>query len=397
MLLLGLTSSVAASAQTGPPFQGQTREVPELTMSRVLGEAAAATGSARGGDALGLAARLAFGVVPLIVPSSGFQLKLDPNTGLQVRTSTTFGPAFAERAMTSGEGTVTAAVSYMSTNLKRLDDGVFDGTRLRAVTATAARDQRNATSNLTMTANTVVVAARMGVTDNLDVGVSVPMTTVRVGGSTTLTDGAGNFLAHAAASGVNKGVGDVSGIIKYRFVAFGQGQPDPGGLAFMVSMRLPTGSKENLRGLGVTRTQAALIASGGRGRFRPHANVGFEYWDKGVGVVSDATNTLTEARHALQYAAGFELEAAPKATLLADVLGGQIYGGGRLGQAAIAGAPNTQGLVALDEGLSRVILAPGVKVNIKSKLLLTVNALVTLKDSGLHSRVTTVAGLDVTF
>lgn len=397
MVLLGLGSAASALAQTSAPFQGQTTEVKELTMANVLGQAARAAGATRAGDALGLGARLAIGTAPLIVPSSGFQIKLDPGTGLQVRTATTFGPAFAERAITSGEGTVTAAVSYMSTNYTRLDDGLFDGSRLRSVTAAAARDQRTATSNLTLTANTVVVAARMGVTDRLDVGVSVPMTTIKVGGSTTLVDGAGNFLAHAAASGINKGLGDIAGIAKYRFHSFGQGQPDPGGLAVMVSMRLPTGSKENLRGLGVTRTQVSLIASSGKARFRPHANAGFEYWDKSVGVISEATNRSTEARHQFQYAAGFEFEAAPKATLLADVLGGQIFGGGRLGAGAVAGVAATQGLVALDEGLSRIVIAPGVKVNLKSKMLLTVNSLVTLKDSGLHSRVTTVAGLDVTF
>lgn len=395
--VLGVVSPLAVWAQGTPPFEGVNKTVADLTMANAISQAAAAAGAARAGEAIGMAARLAIGSAPLVVPSSGFQIKLDPNTGLQVRTSTTFGPAFAERALTSGEGTVTAAVNVMSASYKRLDDGLFDGVRLRRVSGGTLASQRTATSNLTLTTNTLLIAARIGVTDKLDIGGVVPLTTVKVGGSTTLVDGSGAFLSYASVSGVNKGLGDVSGMVKYRLHSFGQGQPDPGGIAVMVSMRLPTGSVENLRGLGVSRTQATLIASGGRGRFKPHGNVGFEFWDKAVSVVSEATGRSVDARHQFQYVGGFELEAAPKATLLADIVGGQILGGGRLGTAAIAGAANTDGLVALDEGLSRIAFAPGIKVNLKGKMLLSVNALVTLKDSGLHSRVITVAGLDVTF
>jgi hypothetical protein len=44
-----------------------------------------------------------------------------------------------------------------------------------------------------------------------------------------------------------------------------------------------------------------------------------------------------------------------------------------------------------------VNLAPGLKVNLKGKILLSLNALVTLKNDGLHARVTPMAGIDVTF
>ena len=99
----------------------------------------------------------------------------------------------------------------------------------------------------------------------------------------------------------------------------------------MATLRFPTGSTESLRGLGVTRTMLSFIASGGQGRFRPHANAGYEYWSNGVSVASDAVaGTNVTARNQVQYAAGFEFEAAPKATLLLDVVGGQVFGGGKL-------------------------------------------------------------------
>jgi hypothetical protein len=201
---------------------------------------------------------------------------------------------------------------------------------------------------------------------------------------------------------VTSGLGDVSGLAKYRFFSFGTGQPDPGGLAVMATMRLPTGNRENLRGLGITRTLLSFIASSGQGRFRPHANVGYEWWSKGVSVTSDnAPNSTVTARHQVQYAAGFEVEAAPKLTLLVDLLGGEILGGGKVGfktdTVTAPGATSSGSLVALPEGISRVSLTPGLKVNLKGKLLLSVSALVALHDSGLHARVTPVAGIDLTF
>ena len=107
------------------------------------------------------------------------------------------------------------------------------------------------------------------------------------------------------------------------------------------------------------------------------------------------------ARNQLQYAAGFEFEAAPKATLLLDVVGGQIFGGGKLAFQAdptpAPGATSSSSLVALPEGLARINLAPGLKVNLKGKMLLSLNALIAMKNDGLHARVTPLAGIDITF
>jgi hypothetical protein len=84
--------------------------------------------------------------------------------------------------------------------------------------------------------------------------------------------------------------------------------------------------------------------------------------------------------------------------LLLDVLGGQVFGGGKLGFATTtSGGSTANSLVALSEGIRRVSLAPGMKVNLKGKMLLSLNALIALQDSGLHTRVTPVAGIDLNF
>jgi hypothetical protein len=240
----------------------------------------------------------------------------------------------------------------------------------------------------------------MGVSDKFDVGVSVPMVAVKLSGTSSLKSGVGDIL-FAQGSATSSGLGDVQGIAKYRFYSFGTGQPDPGGLAAMVTVTVPTGDQDQLRGLGVTRTLLTLIASSGQGRLRPHGNVGFGYWSKGVGVVSDAApNTSVTARHEYQFAGGIELEAVPKLTLLVDLLGGGVLGGGRVGFGSVidtGGLTGVQGLVALNEGTRRVDIAPGLKANLKGKLLISLNALIALRDTGLHARVTPVAGIDLTF
>ena len=400
---IAILVGVPASAQpVAPPIQGATTTIPELTVAGTLGELARPVGGAHIGEALALATQLGIGTAPFGASSGGFLIKLDPSTGLQVRTATTFGPSFAERALTSGEGKVSVGVNFMSVNYDRLDDRAFNGLQTLTVASPSPALARAGVANIAITAKTTVIAARIGVTDRFDVGANIPLIQVKVNGTSTLRNGTGAITTFASGTALTTGLGDVAGLAKYRFYSFGTGQPDPGGLAVMATVRLPTGSRDSLRGLGVTRTIVSIIASSGQRRFRPHVNAGFGYWSKGVTVTSDASpNQTVEARHQFEYAAGVELEAAPKLTLLVDLLGGSVLGGGKLGFVTTTGGgpgiTSTETLTALSEGVQRISLAPGLKVNLKGKMLLSLNALVALHDSGLHQRVTPVAGIDLTF
>ena len=398
---LALASSVSALAQNPPPpIEGKSTTVSDLTPTNTLGTAVkAVNGPAHGGDALALATQLAVGTAPFGISSGGFLMKLDPSTGVTVRAATTFGPSFAERALTSGEGSISVGATLSSAEYSRLGDEDFDGLLLRSSTGGPTSANRNALSHLTITANTVVVSARMGVTDNLDIGVDLPIVSVKLGGATELQNGGGQVLTYASAASAGTGLGDASGIVKYRLRSFGEGLPDPGGVAVMGTIRLPTGSRDSLRGLGVTRAGAMLIVSSGRQKFRPHVNVGFEFWSDDVGVTSDAGGFVS-ARNQFMYDAGFEYEAAAKCTLLVDALGGQILGGGKVDvvdDAAPAGGTASRSLVALSEGIRRFQIAPGAKVNLKGKLLLSANVLITLSDGGLYDRVVPFAGLEMSF
>jgi hypothetical protein len=380
-------------------------ETTGLTLADALTRLTTPLGSPAAGEALGLATALEVATTPFGTSSAGFAFRLDPATGLRVRTATTFGPSFAERALTSGEGKVSAGVSLISASYSKLGDLSLSQMRLGSVQSSAPTVARVGTIDLNMSSTTLILGGTVGVTDTLDVGVAIPMVKVEVSGISTLVNGAGGEILTARGGGTASGLGDIAAVLKYRLLSFGDTQPDPGGVALLAIMRLPTGDRDSLRGLGVTRTLVSLVYSSGQGRFRPHVNGGFEAWSDGVDLVVsfDPNKPTLETRHQIQYSGGFELEATPKLTILLDLLGRHILGGGRTGYESqtpttpIFGVTSIESLVALPEGIRKLTLVPGLKLNLKGNILLSLNALTTLQDNGLHARIVPVLGLDVTF
>ena len=386
-----------------PASAQKVTTVEDLTLTQTLVQLTGPLAARPAGEAIGLATALEIATAPLGTSSGGFVFKLDPATGLLVRAATTFGPSFAERAITSGEGQVSVGVNFRSTSYDKISDLSLDQLQLGSVNAASPQVARTGTADFALTSKTLVISGAVGVTDNFDIGTAIPVVSVKLEGATIWRNGEGTVARLAETNSVFSGLGDVAAFAKYRVLKFGTDLPDPGGLAVLVNMRLPTGDRDNLRGLGVTRTLASFVASGRMGRIQPHANAGYEWWSKGVDVFTNAARTSSvTARHQIQYAAGVELEATPKLTLLVDFLGQHIRGAGQVGLVTDTAGANALGvtsyesLVALPDGLQKFTLVPGLKVNLKGKLLLTLNALMTLKNNGLHATVTPVVGLDLT-
>jgi hypothetical protein len=394
--------ALALLALASPASAQKVTTVPDLTGQQVLVQLSNAATTRPVGEAIALTTALEIATEPFGTSSGGFIFKLDPSTGLQARTTTTFGPSFTERALTSGEGQVSVGATFSSTSFNKISDFSLKSLPLASVASSNAQLARTATANLGLTARTVAISSTMGVTDNVDIGVVVPLVTVKIDGSSSLFNPAGVDTRLAQTTSIFSGIGDVSALAKYRFYRFKKDQqmPDAGGVALLVNMRLPTGSRENLRGLGVTRTLIGGVYSSGTSVIRPHASAGFEFWSKGIDITGAPGQTIT-VRNQFQYAGGIEIEAAPKITLIADVIGQQIFGGGQIGQftdssPAIAGVSSTQSLVALGDGITKLLFVPGLKVNVKGKMLLSVHAIVTMKNNGLHATVTPVAGINLT-
>jgi len=391
-------------AYASPAWAQKVTVVEELTPRQVLGQLMGPLGARPVGEAIALGTALEIATAPFGTSSGGFVFKLDPSTGLLARTTTTFGPSFTERALTSGEGQVSTGASFSSTTYDKLGAFALPRLPVGSVTAASATASQTGTADLQISSKTLALSGTVGVTENFDIGVVVPMVSVKLTGTSSLVRGDGTVTRFAETDGVYSGIGDISALAKFRFVKFkGPDLPDPGGVALLVNMRLPTGDRDSLRGLGVTRTLVAGVVSFGKGRLRPHANGGFEFWSKSADVATNlATRESVKVRHQVQYAAGVELEATPKVTLLVDFLGQQIRDGAEVGTVTDTPPPNpagvtsVQSMVALGRGIRKALLVPGLKVNLKGKMLLSLHAIVTLKNNGLHARITPVVGINLT-
>jgi hypothetical protein len=187
------------------------------------------------------------------------------------------------------------------------------------------------------------------------------------------------------------GIGDIAIFGKYQLW-----KHDNGGVAAAVELRFPSGDKNELRGLGVTRTLAALVWSKG-GRISPHANVGYEFWSDNVPIAADGS---VFAKNQAKYAVGVEFEASPRATVVVDLVGRRLMNGGQIGYQtfpASVGSGSADLLVGTPEGVDQVALAPGVKFNIWRSVLITGNVLASLSTGGVRARFIPVVGVDWAF
>jgi hypothetical protein len=348
---------------------------------------------------------------PLGTSSGGFAFKLDKTTGLEVRSASTFGPSFAERVITAGAGKMSMAVSITAATYDKLNE--FELERMELIQQQGIDAQRTlkGVMSMALTSETTTMQGVMGATEKFDIGVAVPIVRVKLDAISWVENATGAVTVRGTGAGTATGLGDIAVIGKYRLLKFGGEpppdapvEPDPGGFALLFTQRLPTGSVKNLRGLGIYRTLGSLVFSSGKGKFRPHAQVGYEWWSKGLDVVSEFDPTVT-ARHSFQYAAGIEFAAAPQLTLMADFLHRQINGGGKIGSRTVSNIndpdlPGVTGLtyaLALPEGTLEQSIVPGLKWNLKGKFLLSLNAIIALRDNGLYDKFTPVVGLDFTF
>jgi hypothetical protein len=397
-LLLALVLAGPASAQMVTTTEG-------LTLHNTLTTLLQPTASAAVGEAVAFATALEVNTAPLGTSSGGFVFKFDPTTGLKVRTASTFGPFFAERALTTGAGKMSVGASLSIASYDRLGDFNLQRMQLSNVKAASDTVSRTGNASLVLTSETLTLMGAVGATDDLDLEVAVPMVKVKLDGRAWVQRADNVVSLNATGGGIASGLGDVAVAVKYRFLKFGKELPDPGGLAFMLKGRFPTGDTGNLRGLGITRVLGMLIFSSGTGRFRPHANAGFEWWEKGITVPTGLTPYSTvETRHEVEYNVGAEFEAAPKMTLLIDLLGRNMLKGGRIDLLNYPipaenpfGVTSFEAAGVTDHAIHKVVLAPGVKWNVKDSVLLMFNARIPLSDNSLYDRFTPVLGVEFTF
>ena len=299
---------------------------------------------------------------PLGSPAGGFTYTFDESLGTFRRTSSSFGPSFAERALTLGRNKFNGGFTYQRTRYtsfegRDLGDGSIkfylrhseccspgsgggsggggggqgggggpieqpNGSRL---SPPFEGDVIEAALSLDATVQTAAFSFSYGVTNRWDVGVVVPVvrldlsadvqaTIVRLATAsdplthTFETGNAGATTKTFHESGSATGLGDVVLRTKYRVASFGNG-----GLAGAADVRLPTGDRNDLLGSG-GQAKLFLVHSAGTSRVMEHVNVGYTAaWgavpNVGVLVAAWGGGTVPDE---FTYAAGLEFVAEPR-------------------------------------------------------------------------------------
>ena len=351
------------------------------------------------------------GTVPVGSPAGGFSFTFDPGSGVLRRTSDSFGPAFAERALTNGKGRVTIGANFQYSKYSSFEGQTLDNGDIKFYVRHEdipgdqffEGDLVETALSLDLSSATTTLFANYGLTDQWDIALALPL--VRVSMDATidatvlpLATGAsspihlfpnGTRNASFSRSGTASGIGDLTFRTKYRFLT-----REGGGLAAGVDLRLPTGDEQDLLGSGSTAVAVTLIGSTTRGQFSPHFNVGYTGATTG--------DLLLNAPNELGYRFGTEYTVSPAVTLSGTIIGRRLIDVGRLELAdttfTFQGGSTTLREYVLQEGaLNLASLAVGGKFNLTRTLLLSANVVVALTSSGVTSRITPVVGLDYSF
>lgn len=276
--------------------------------------------------------------VPVSATSGGSTFNFEG--GVPVRTSTSAGPVFGERAQTLGRGRVLAGLSRTGVSFKTLRGMDLDNLRFTFTHANSdfegcdsiaggdcsllgvpTLENETIDLNLALDVRLTVTAFLLtyGVSDRIDIGVALPVVTTSLEGSTNAqinpfgpppavhffggTPDNPTLTASRFVRGSATGLGDVDARVKINLR-----RGDPLAVGVLADVRFPTGSATDLLGSGAFAVRGLGILSARFGNFSPHANLGYLY--RGGQFETDAVlGTL-----------GFDHLLAPWATLAVDLI-----------------------------------------------------------------------------
>jgi hypothetical protein len=328
------------------------------------------------------------GIFPFSSSVSGFTFAFDPSLGTFLRTTETLGPLFAERAPTLGGGKLNLHFSYTFFTYD-----TFAGENLSHFPVTARHDTDvigfpdtreqfeldtvRIELDIKLRVQIFAFAATYGITDRLDIGVFLPITSVdmdvksharvMVSPGNTLFPNVHTFEGGPespddAAHGHAFGLGDV--VLRAKYSLLKGDVIDVSG-AFLTT--LATGNHEDFRGSGATTLRPFLVLS--RTLFEvltPHLNIGYEF------------NLDRGHQSAVQYALGVDVGTATW-TVAGELLGSHEPAGDGIGDHILNGSL-------------------GVKWNPWKQLLVLANAQVPFnRNSGLRSDLILTFGAEYSF
>jgi hypothetical protein len=370
--------------------------------------------------------------------AAGFAFSIDPRTGIPILSTKSFGPTFAERPITSGKGALSVEVLWQRTRWNSLD-----GTPLSAISTEGGRvptDPRcqpgsclslRWTSDVKFVTSHWIVGSAYGISDRVDLGVTIPINTSRLegtsyrSGSFPTNTSPGQVEGSVRASGTSTGLGDVG--IRVR-VALSNPTPPLTGWQFGASgeFRAPTGSAQALLGTGDSAAKAMFaaaysvepLASSLWRRTSLHANAGYTWAGNGIRVsnerhVSDdyaglssvgldqlTADFLVETSDEVDFAAGLDAPLTDRITVSADYVlrvlrsfarfENRIFAGGR-------GQTMSQPFLSADKNVPLQMGVFGGKVLLFDHWVLNANVLFAIGQRGAIPSLTPIVGVERQF
>lgn len=388
--------------------------------------------------------------LPIISPSSGFTYKYDRDTGAFVRTTTSLGPIYTERAETIGRGKFSFGTSYQRFRFSNLDGinlhkipAVFThvpGTGPGGAVEPYEADVISTVNNIDLNMDQTLLFGTVGITDRIDVSVAVPIVDVRMGASSYATiirvsgptfvpapgvppvpnphefDASGSLTNVYTSNGSASGIGDVTFRVKGNVFSNANLA-----VALGIDLRAPTGNAREYLGSGATGIKPFLAISG-RHRFSPHINLGYGWNGQsilagnitGTTVTEDASdNVIVQNGPAIKhnlprqfiYAVGADAGVTGRLTVSFDYLGQTLFNApqaflSNFTTQNIPGGTGALTLPTISGGVDTIGLnnaAFGLKYNLFGKLLLIGDVLFSLDNKGLQQTVTPLVALSYEF
>lgn len=318
--------------------------------------------------------------------SGAFTYRFDPELGMIVPSTESFGPIVGLRAETLGRNKLALTASWGRVKFTGLDGVDLDGGRLHQ--AFIDPDTGNTISSrisADLVSNAFIFDASYGVTDDLDIGILVPLLYIDAtftGTAQTNQPGVvfadGSTVLKARSNEKVFGVGDILLRSKWNFA-----RGTIGSVALGFDLSLPSGDSDNFLGVGTVRGHPYFVASS-RAWFEVAGHVAFGFR---LGDTSKIENSFF-------YNVGFDWATTRWLTFAFDLLGEHVIDNKRP-------APN-QGLEALLSndltiaGDNILTAAIGFKANPWRTMIMFANVLVPVNSTGLRGIIPSV-GIQYTF
>jgi hypothetical protein len=252
--------------------------------------------------------------------------------------------------------------------------------------------------HLDVSATTVGVFATYGITDRLDAGIALPITSIKMKARLDSRLGINNTLDQEVfftneISGSETAVGDI--VLRGKYIVW---PARGGGLAAGVDVRLPTGDEENWLGIAGTQARFYAAASTAVGRLSPHFNFGYTVSSENS-LAKDPTSPVFGPPDEITYAGGVDASLNSRLTVVGDVFGRSLLDFGEFVETATEFGSNFIQLTPGDETANLRLLwgSVGVKYNVHGSSLVAFNLLFPLNSNGLRDKLTWVVGFEQSF